>query len=253
MLARGFDVEKTGAFSHSKKLIAAIQEAGVDCVDLFTPFLEERKRDEEVGDRMYLKTDTHWKSRGVRVAAKTVADKIRSYAWFGELGSPVNYVMDTVVIDRVGDVGVMTQLPSLKIHELELSFPAEPTVCHTVYRLQQSVGDVVAAARVPYRDDFGPNTKIIVIGDSFSRMYQTDAPRSAGWISHLAMELSQPLASIISDGGASTLVRQMLARRVAEAKRDERKTLLDGRKLIVWEFVERDFRYGAEGWKRVDL
>jgi hypothetical protein len=83
-----------------------------------------------------------------------------------------------------------------------------------------------------------------VLGDSFSRIYQTDAPRSAGWISHLARELSQPLASIVNDGGASTLVRQTLARK---------QNVLRNKKLVVWEFVERDFRYGAEGWKEVDL
>lgn len=251
MLAKNFDVDKAGNYSHSKKLISAIREAGVDCVDLFTPMMAERKKDEEVGDRLYLKTDTHWKFRGLNVAAKTVAEHIRKYPWFSEITSSVQYVMDTVTVGRNGDVGVMTQLPSMKINELLLSFPEEPTVCHTVYKIQTSPDQ--SSVRIPYRDDFGPDSKILVIGDSFSRMYQTDAPRSAGWISHLAMELSQPLASIISDGGASTLVRQMLARRVAEAKRDGRRTLLDGRKLVVWEFVERDFRYGAEGWKRVDL
>jgi hypothetical protein len=53
-----------------------------------------------------------------------------------------------------------------------------------------------------------------------------------------------PLASIVSDGGASTLVRQTLARK---------KGVLRGKKLVVWEFIERDFRYGAEGWKDVEL
>jgi hypothetical protein len=251
MLAKNFNVAEAGNYSHSKALIASIREAGVDCVDLFTPMMTEREKDEEVGDRLYLKTDTHWKYRGLHVAAKTVAEHIRKYPWFAEVTSSVQYTMDTVTVGRNGDVGVMTQLPNMKINELLLSFPEEPTVCHTVYKVQPSADG--SSVRIPYRDDFGPDSRVLVIGDSFSRMYQTDAPRSAGWISHLAKELSQPLASIISDGGASTLVRQMLARRVAEAKRDGRRTLLDGRKLVVWEFVERDFRYGAEGWKRVDL
>ena len=96
---------------------------------------------------------------------------------------------------------------------------------------------------MPYKDDFH-SSQILLLGDSFSRIYQTNEPRSAGWISHIAFELSQPLASIVNDGGASTLVRQSLARRAG---------LLKGKKLVVWEIVERDFRFGAEGWKDVPI
>jgi hypothetical protein len=29
--------------------------------------------------------------------------------------------------------------------------------------------------------------------------------------------------------------------------------MLKGKKLVVWEFVERDIRFGAEGWKDIEL
>ena len=45
-------------------------------------------------------------------------------------------------------------------------------------------------------------------------------------------------------GGASTLVRQDLYRRPR---------LLSRAKVVVWEFVERDIRLGAEGWQIVPL
>jgi hypothetical protein len=53
-----------------------------------------------------------------------------------------------------------------------------------------------------------------------------------------------PLASIVNDGGASTLVRHELSRHWQ---------LLEGKKLVIWEFVERDIRFGTEGWKYVPL
>jgi hypothetical protein len=56
--------------------------------------------------------------------------------------------------------------------------------------------------------------------------------------------LGRPLASIVNDGGASTLVRQELHRRPA---------LLANKKVVVWEFVERDLRLGTEGWAKVPL
>ena len=48
----------------------------------------------------------------------------------------------------------------------------------------------------------------------------------------------------VPDGGASTLVREKLARKAS---------VLKGKKLLIWEFVERDLRFGAEGWKDVDF
>jgi len=83
-----------------------------------------------------------------------------------------------------------------------------------------------------------------VLGDSFLRIYERDEPGSAGFISHLAHALHRPMASIVNDGGASTLVRQELARRPQ---------LLEGKKVVVWEFVERDLRFGTEGWQVVPL
>jgi hypothetical protein len=39
-------------------------------------------------------------------------------------------------------------------------------------------------------------------------------------------------------------VRQQLSRRPG---------LLQGKKLVIWEFVERDIRFGTDGWKCVPL
>jgi len=76
------------------------------------------------------------------------------------------------------------------------------------------------------------------------RIYGQDEPQSAGFLAHLAYELRQPVTSIVNDGGASTLVRQELFRRPR---------LLTNKKLVIWEFVERDIRFGAEGWQLTPL
>ncbi|MBW1870953.1 MAG: hypothetical protein JRJ19_02755, partial [Deltaproteobacteria bacterium] len=61
-------------------------------------------------------------------------------------------------------------------------------------------------------------------------------------IANLAYELQLPLASIVNNGGASTLVRQKLARKI---------DLLKGKRLIIWEFIERDIRFGLQGWEHI--
>ena len=104
------------------------------------------------------------------------------------------------------------------------------------------LGMVAGGSPITATED--PDAEILVLGDSFLRIYEQDEPQSAGLLAHLAYELRQPVASIVNDGGASTLVRQELFRR---------RRLLTKKKLVIWEFVERDIRFGAEGWQSVPL
>jgi hypothetical protein len=121
----------------------------------------------------------------------------------------------------------------LKCPSIERLFEPQDVQCQQVVMQQNGQ---------PYRDD--STSPILVLGDSFLRIYERDEPGSAGFIAHLAKELAQPLASIVNDGGASTLVRQALA---------DKPALLVGKRLVVWEFVERDIRFGLEGWQDVSL
>lgn len=236
----GMKAGQSGAFSHSLRFMAELRQRGVECVDLFTPFAQERLRDTEAGDSLYLEKDTHWRGRGVLVAARTVAERVKQYPWYTT--GTVEYAVDTVEVDREGDVGVMSTLPAFKIRELGMRFPLEKTTCYQVYKVaRDETGTEIE--RTLYRDELRAS-KVLILGDSFSRIYQTDEPRAAGWIANLARELGQPVASVVSDGGASTLVREKLARKP---------DVLKGKKLVIWEFVERDIRFGAEGWKDIAI
>ena len=128
-------------------------------------------------------------------------------------------------MNRSGDVVRLLQLPR--------PVAPETVPCRQV---------VHSATGVPYRDE--PAAEILVLGDSFLRIYETDEPGAAGFIAHLAGELKQPVTSLINDGGGATLVRQELYRRPA---------LLTNKKLVVWEFVERDLRLATEGWQCISL
>lgn len=238
LLSRAVAAEKSGTLGHSLLLMERLAGHNVETVDLFAPFARERARDDEAGERLFLAHDTHWRSRGVVLTASVVAERIREYPWFRQ--GETEYVLDTITVDRVGDIGVMTALPDFRVRNLFMQFRPEPTRCYQVFNVvRNEEGEEVS--RSLYRDDMRLSS-ILVLGDSFSRIYQTDEPRGAGWIAHLAAELSQPVGSIVSDGGASTLVRQTLERRA---------NVLRGKKLVVWEFVERDIRFGAEGWQDV--
>jgi hypothetical protein len=140
----------------------------------------------------------------------------------------VDYEVRPVTVARRSDIARMTRVPLI-----EATYPAEEVASRQVF--DKTTGAI-------YRDD--PASQVLVLGDSFLRIYQTDEPKAAGFIAHLARHLRQPVSSVVNDGGASTLVRQELARRPQ---------LLRGKRVVIWEFVERDLRFGTEGWKLTPL
>jgi hypothetical protein len=214
----------TDVHGHARTFMDRLDEAGVANVDLFGVFESARAR----GDTppLYLLQDTHWSPEGLRGAAAAVADRVRAEGWI-ETGT-VDYAERRVTIERQGDV--LRMMDSARIGA---AFAPETVDCAQT---------VDSATGEPYADD--PESPILVLGDSFLRIYQHDAPGAAGFIAHLAREMKTPLASIVNDGGASTLVRQELQRKPE---------LLRGKKLVIWEFVERDLRFGMEGWQVVSL
>jgi hypothetical protein len=229
-----------GTISHTRRVLERLSKAGVETLDLFNVFAHERGNDAVFGDSLYLRTDTHFKNRAVLAAARAVADRVRRYPWY-ERGS-VEFASDTVLIPRYGDVAEMIGMPASIVAKRRFPFVAESTVCHQVSKIVRD-GENRIVKRTLYKDDYR-GSKILVLGDSYSRIFQTDPPKSAGWIANLARELSQPVASLVNDGGASTLVRRTLARKPG---------LLRNKKLVIWEVVERDFRFGDEGWKKIRI
>lgn len=211
----------------TRKLIEDLGAAGVEVVDLFEAYRAAKQMQKEADSApLYLTQDSHWSPAGVELAARTVAQHILKSGWV-QAGA-VAYESKTASVSRTGDIVRMLQVP-----QIERGYAPESIACHQV--LRQDTGQ-------PYRDD--PNSEILVLGDSFLRIYEQDEPGKAGFIAHLARELRQPLTSVVNDGGASTLVRQQLSQRPA---------LLRNKKVVIWEFVERDIRFGTEGWQMVAL
>lgn len=227
-------------------MLEDLRRKGFQVVDLYHPLLEAKARGE---GQLYLKRDTHWSPAGMEVAAAEIARAIRamgilpadSAAAAGrnvasvQKGSKALAVLDTfppsprfvlkdTAVERWGDIAEMTKLPDRK-----KIWGTETVTARRV---------IDSRSGLAYADDEA--SPILWLGDSYSRIYQTDAPRGAGVIAHVSYRLQQPLASIVNDGGASTVVRQQLLNKAR---------LLTGKKLVVWTFVERDIRFGSKGWQ----
>jgi acetyltransferase AlgX (SGNH hydrolase-like protein) len=209
------------------EVVEKLRESGVEVVDLCAVLLKEKSQQSEGGEtRYYLSQDTHWSPEGVDLAARTVASRLVELGWTAK--GTVAYDLKPAPVERHGDVIEMMKAPRVAKAVPKESFPCTQVVT-------SETGDL-------YRDD--PESDVLVLGDSFLRVYEIDEPTSAGFVSHLARELGKPLASVVNDGGASTLVRQELYRKPS---------LLSGKKVVIWEFVERDIRFGTEGWQAVPL
>jgi hypothetical protein len=227
MLARQARGKDEPVNSKTIEVMRRLRTAGVEVVDLFSLFREARAASPpDGGTKYYLTQDSHWSPDGVRLAAKAVARRLIDLGWV-EKGQNA-YTLKPVTVERYGDVLRMVRVP-----QIEKRFEPEKIDCTQV---------IDSATNELYHDD--PNSEVLVLGDSFLRIYRQDEPGSAGFVEHLACELGFPLAAIVNDGGASTLVRQQLSRNPK---------LLANKKVVVWEFVERDIRFGTEGWQIVPL
>jgi hypothetical protein len=201
------------------EVLEKLRAANVEVIDCFKEFQGARRQN---GPPLYLEQDTHWSPEGVAIAARTAARRLTELGWIRP--GQVEYREKPVPVRRVGDILHMLQNPAIE---------------------QAIVGENVEAVQVVgakdnqlYKDD--PHAEIVIIGDSFLRIYQEDQPTGAGFIAHLAKELKQPVLSLVNDGGGSTLVREELCARPA---------FLKDKKVVLWEFVERDIGLGIKGWR----
>jgi hypothetical protein len=227
MLARRAADAGVVVSEQTRHLLDQFEQCGIEYVDLFEIF--RRAREGETGSgprRLYLAHDSHWSPEGVRVAAGAVARRVLAQGIVSR--GDHAYRERSITVQRHGDLVEMLQVPWI-----ERALGSESLACLQV---------VQSDSGTPYRD--APESEVLILGDSFLRIYEQDEPGAAGFIAHVARELGQPLTAIVNDGGASTLVRQQLARRPA---------LLINKRLVIWEFAERDIRYGTEGWQIVPL
>ncbi len=258
--------------SPTKELLEELERRGVATVDLFATFREARQSAPS-GSALYLAGDTHWTPAGARAAADAVAQKLRQFGWLPEHRYP--YTSRTVRVRRRGDLVGMMQVPGA-----EYRFPAETVECRQVLDplhgglLVPRAGGREGTYMNEHLVDTPMEAAFLLLGDSFSRIYQfaepaslgqTDGmpadslpgaadpaatakrrllPGSAGFPSLLAEALGAAVDYLVSDGGAATDVRQRLS---------VTPEILERKRVVVWEFAERDGTLGRKGWRDVPL
>ncbi|MBW1870744.1 MAG: hypothetical protein JRJ19_01685, partial [Deltaproteobacteria bacterium] len=168
----------TPVYAHTSRFIKELTELGVEVVNIHEVLVKNRAAADARGEPLFMASDTHWSGAGVSLAAGAIADRVKLEAWYKELVLPKRYHREKIAVERRGDIPEMTQLPIQ-----EYLFAAEKVDCYQVFDNE---------TRALYEDN--PASPVLLLGDSFSRVFQTDDPQAAGLIANLAYELQLPLA-----------------------------------------------------------
>ncbi len=208
---------------YGRKLLSELGRAGVEVVDLLPAFLAARAARKKGEELLYQPQDTHWTDRGLRLAARMVAERIQKYPWYAEFSKKtVAYKQEKVNFKRQGD------LVSRLAEREKVRYKPDTLVGHRV----------VDPAGKPYDDD--PQSPIVVLGDSFTGVFERTYCRNAGVSAHIARLIKYPVDLVMSYGGGPN-VRRKLLRRGEQA--------LLRKRLVIWMFAARDLYDYWEDWE----
>jgi len=211
---------------YGRKFLQELCQSGVETVDLLPVFLAAKADDARATELLYLAQDTHWTDRGLQLAAQQLAARIQRYPWYRAATSPpLAYSTKQVEFKHHGD------LVSRLAEEQRGGYPVQ-TLTGT---------QVVNPDGTLYDDDLA--SPLVVLGDSFTGVYQRTMCRNGGVSAHLAKELGRPVDLVMSYGGGPN-VRKILLRRGVDDLRN--------RRLVIWIFAARDLYDHWEDWLLLD-
>lgn len=178
----------------------------------------------------FLRTDTHWLPGAMQVVAEGLAQYIEDRVP-GIKGTTI-FTVQKQVVTAEGDIARMLTLP-------------EKT---SIFQAQQvEINQVLTEQNEFWQPD--RNGEILVLGDSFTNIYSLKGLGwgfGAGFAEHLSHALRQPLDLLTRNDSGAYVTREMLA---AELRRGRDR--LAGKKLVIWQFAERELALGD--WKLIDL
>jgi hypothetical protein len=206
-----------------RKFLSDLQKNGIEVIDLLPDFLAAKQEDPKNREALYQKHDTHWTLRGLQMAARRIAGRIQHYSWYGELEKGrIGYTLKDTVCSRPGDI--VERMPESE----RQAYPA----------------DLLAAQQVMNPDGklykaSNPGAPVMLIGDSFTGVFELVDCKAAGVGAHIAATTGVPV-DIITSWGGGPLVRDKMLR--------ARKKDLSKKRLVVYMMVARDLYNYSQNW-----
>ncbi|HKP98289.1 MAG TPA: hypothetical protein VJ385_21340 [Fibrobacteria bacterium] len=206
----------------SRKLIRDLADARVESLDLLEPFLRLKAASDSGKRSLYQRQDTHWTTVGLETAAQLVAERVKNYSWYDSMfRDKRDYRVKDTAFENLGDI--QARLPDAKKGQVA------PELL---------LGRQVLDAQGKLYEDTD-SSSVLVLGDSYTGVYQTVGCRHAGVTAHLARNLGGPVDLIMGWGGGPEAPGK-LKKRGGE--------YLHSKRLVVWMMSERDLFVYPGGW-----
>lgn len=198
---------------------------GIQVLDLAGLFWEHRM---DTNGPPYCRTDSHWSGNGCVLAARAIAEIIRSDLPAASAGFDSAW-------SELEIHGDLTRMPGA-------TNPSPERL--TVRRVGRRTGDVLE----PVAPD--PASPVILLGDSHNLVFHAGGDMhaaGAGLPDQLALELGRPVALAAVRGSGATPARVNLYRRAASDA-----GYWQNRRWVVWCFAAREFTE-SDGWRKIPI
>ena len=193
--------------------------AGLDVLDIY-PALMAAKAGDEPPHFSYQRYDTHWALPGMLAAMEQLAARVTQYAWYGDAGAqPGSLNMQGTTTMREGDL--VAHLPDAE----KAKYPADTLPVMKILKGSE-----------PYKG--GKNAPILLMGDSFTGVFESVDQKSGGPGSLLAYATGLDVQVLTSWGGGPGVYHRMM-----KMKKD-----MQSKRLVIYMMTARDFWQSPMEW-----
>lgn len=193
--------------------------AGLDVLDLY-PALMAAKAGDETPRYSYQRYDTHWALPGMLAAMEQLASRVTQYSWYAESGAqPGSLNMQETTTLREGDL--VAHMPDAE----KSKYPADTLPVMKIFKGSE-----------PYKG--GKNSPILLMGDSFTGVFESVDQKSGGPGSLLAFATGLDVQVLTSWGGGPGIYHRM-----KKMKKD-----MQSKRLVIYMMTARDFWQSPMEW-----
>lgn len=197
-------------------------EAGIDVLDIY-PALMAAKAGDEGTHYSYQRYDTHWALPGELAAMELLASRVTQYSWYEESGAqPGSLNLQETNTLREGDL--VAHLPDSE----KAKYPADTLPVMKVYKGTET-----------YKG--GKNAPILLMGDSFTGVFESVDQKSGGPGSLLAYATGLDVQVATSWGGGPGVRSRMM-----KMKKD-----MQSKRLVIYMMTARDFWQSPMEWDKL--
>lgn len=197
-------------------------EAGIDVLDIY-PALMAAKAGDEPPHYSFQRYDTHWALPGELAAMELLASRVTQYSWYEESGAqPGSLNLQETNTLREGDL--VAHLPDAE----KAKYPADTLNVMKVYKGTET-----------YKG--GKNAPILLMGDSFTGVFESVDQKSGGPGSLLAYATGLDVQVATSWGGGPGVRSRMM-----KMKKD-----MQSKRLVIYMMTARDFWQSPMEWDKL--